>query len=354
MPVGVRVVGLLAAILFAAYALRKYRGRKWEPGDLLIALAIAVGVAAVSVFPQVGGLVAPLLRLNSRLLGVLVVSNLLLFGLFLFVLNQSRAANRRVTDAIRSIAVRGYLREYGKPADRAAAVDKDYAGRIMVVIPAYNEAESLPHVLSAMPQEMLGYGVETLVVVDGGSDDSAEIARRFDRVRVVEHTMNCGQGAALRTGFQLARYEGVDIVVNLDADGQHQPREVEDLVRAIVEGKADLVWGSRFMGYYQDRGHIRHVGVVLFSMLVSVLARHRVTDCVNGFRALRASFLSRLDLREDKFNATELILEAAKKGLRLHEVPVSVLRRFEGESKKPKRLGYPLGVLRVILVTWLR
>lgn len=354
MPVSIRIVGLFAGVLFTAYAVMKYRQRKWDPSDLLIAVLIAGGVAVLSVFPQAGGLAAPLFRLNSRILGILVLSNLILFGLFLFVLNQSRAANRRVTNTIRSMAFRNYIAEYGRHSTADRAESREYRGRILVVIPAYNERESLPHVLGSMPTEMLGYKLDTLVVVDGGTDDSAEVARRFHGVTVAEHVMNCGGGAALRTGFQIARHEGADIVVNLDADGQHQPAEIEQLVRPIAQGTADFVWGSRFLGYYQERGSIRHTGIVLFSLIVSVLAGSRITDCTNGFRAIRASFLPRLDLREDQFHTTELILEAAKKGLRLGEVPVSVLSRLEGESKKPKRLGYPLGVLRVILVTWLR
>jgi glycosyltransferase involved in cell wall biosynthesis len=143
-------------------------------------------------------------------------------------------------------------------------------------------------------------------------------------------------------------------VVNMDADGQHQPEELERLVTPIVKNEADFIVGSRFLGHYEERGSIRHLGVVLFSWVVSLLTSTKVTDCTNGFRALRVSDLERLSLQEEQFHTTELIIEASKRKLRYKEVPISVLRRAEGESKKPKRLRYPLGVLRTIINTWLR
>lgn len=166
--------------------------------------------------------------------------------------------------------------------------------------------------------------------------------------------VNRGQGDALRTGFRIAELERADVVVNLDADGQYLPEEMERLVAPVLDGKADFVLGSRFLGYYEEAGSVRHAGVVFFSWLISLLTGRRITDCTNGFRAIRVSELGKLDLREDRFNATELILEALKNGLRFEEVPVTMLRRAEGESKKPKRLAYPLGVFRVIVQTWLR
>jgi hypothetical protein len=79
-----------------------------------------------------------------------------------------------------------------------------------------------------------------------------------------------------------------------------------------------------------------------------------ITDCTNGFRAIRGEALSKLHLSEDRFNAPELIMEAARQGLRIQEVPVTIVSRAAGESKKPPRLGYPLGFLRTIVQTWLR
>lgn len=255
--------------------------------------------------------------------------------------------NRTDRQAITTLAVRRYAENYATPEE------KEGRGKLLIVIPAYNEQEGLRGMLSRVPEEVIGYGVKTVVVDDGSADNTGAVALEMG-FPVATHPVNLGQGDALRTGFEIARLERADIVVNLDADGQYQPEELDRLISPVVNDEADFVLGSRFSGFYEEAGSVRHVGVVFFSKLVSLLTRTRVTDCTNGFRAIRVSHLHKLDLREDRFNATEIILEALRSGLRYKEVPITMLRRSEGETKKPPRLAYPLGVFRVILQTWLR
>jgi glycosyltransferase involved in cell wall biosynthesis len=190
--------------------------------------------------------------------------------------------------------------------------------------------------------------------VDDGSTDGTDAAALAEGAPVVKHVVNRGQGDALRTGFKIAILEGADIAINLDADGQYKPEEMELLMQPILDDEADYVHGSRFLGYYEEAGSVRHVGVVFFSKLMSILTRTKITDCTNGFRAIRGSMLHKLDLREESFSANELILEGLRNKLRFKEVPVTMLRRAEGETKKPPKLRYPLGVFRVIIQTWLR
>ncbi|MDQ3856312.1 MAG: glycosyltransferase family 2 protein [Chloroflexota bacterium] len=350
----VRLVGLVVAALFAIYGVRKYAAGKWRRFDLLLVLAISLGVASVSLFPQIGDLPRSVFRLQNRLFALLVFSNLLLLALFMYLLNQVRLNHRRTGDIVRALARRIYQerqaeRLYGDWTSEGGAP----LGRMLVVIPAYNEEEAIRGVITRIPETILGHQVRSLVVVDGATDATEAVALEH-RLPVAPHVVNRGQGDALRTGFEIAQIEGADIVVNLDADGQHQPEEIERLVEPIIKGEADFVMGSRFLGHYEDAGGARHLGIVIFSALISLLSGVRITDCTNGFRAIRVSQLSKLRLQEDRFSTAELILEAAKRKLRIREVPVSILSRAEGESKKPKRLGYPLGFLRVIIQTWLR
>jgi hypothetical protein len=142
--------------------------------------------------------------------------------------------------------------------------------------------------------------------------------------------------------------------MTMDADGQHRPEDIEKLARPVIDGEADYVMGSRFLGEYEERGGVRHAGIMLFTTLINVLGRVKITDCTNGFRAIRGSELGKLRLNEDRFSAPELIMEAARHGLRIKEVPVTIVRRAAGESKKPRRLGYPVGFLRTIVRVWLR
>lgn len=348
------LAGVLVAVGIAGYGIAKYRKGNWQKFDLLLALLVSAGIATISLFPRIVNVVALLFSIENRPFSVLVFSNLLLFAMFFYLLNQLRASNRRSREIVRGFARHYYNERYvsqRRPNGEVTATAE--RGKLLLIIPAYNEQEAIRGVLARVPKAVLGYDVDALVVVDGATDATEAVAIEHN-FPVATHIVNCGGGDSLRTGFEIARMEDADIVVNMDADGQHQPEEIERLVSPIIDDSADLVVGSRFLGHYEERRSIRHAGVVLFSWLVSLLSGVKVTDCTNGFRALKVNYLQKLNLQEEQFHTTELILEAAKNKLRYQEVPVSVLRRAEGESKKPKRLRYPFGVLRVIVQTWLR
>ncbi len=344
----VRIAGVVVAVIFAAYGVLKYRRGGWSRFGLFLSLLVASGVAVVSVLPQVGEVFTRLFGLEDRGFALLSFAVLLLFGLFLYLLNQVQEARHRNGEIVTGLAVRQYAERYLPPGDRLSEKKE-----ILIIIPAYNEEGGIRGVLHKVPKEILGYEVKT-VVVDDGSTDATEAIALEEGYPVVSHVVNRGQGDALRTGFAIARLERAGIVINLDADGQYKPEEIERLVKPIIEDEADFVLGSRFMGFYEEAGSVRHVGVVFFSKLISLLTDTRISDCTNGFRAIRISELHKLDLREDRFNATEIILEALKKKLRFAQVPVTMLSRAAGETKKPPKLAYPLGVFRVIISTWLR
>ena len=344
----VRFAGVIVAALFAAYGVLRYRRGGWSRFGLFLSLLVASGVAVVSVLPQVGEIFTRLFGLENRGFALLSFATLLLFGLFLYLLNQVQEARHRNGEIVTGLTVRQYAERYLSPEERLS--DKR---EILIIIPAYNEEGGIRGVLQKVPKELLGYEVKT-VVVDDGSTDATEVITLEEGFPVVSHVVNRGQGDALRTGFAIAQLERAEIVINLDADGQYKPEEIERLVEPIIEDRADFVLGSRFMGFYEEAGSVRHVGVVFFSKLISLLTGTRISDCTNGFRAIRVSELHKLDLREDRFNATEIILEALKKKLRFEQVPVTMLSRAAGETKKPSKLAYPLGVFRVIISTWLR
>ncbi len=344
----ISIAGVVIALLFAVYGVYRFR-RGGSRLDLLLSLAIALGVLLVSVVPQIFEPVSRLLGLENRAFALLGLANLLLFALFLNLLSRVREAGRRSGEIVTGLAVREYSEKYLSPKERA----EGHPGEVLIVVPAYNEEGGIREVLRRIPDEVLGHEVKTVVVDDGSTDATAAIALE-EGVPVVSHVVNRGQGDALRTGFAIAQTERSQIVVNLDADGQYKPEELDRLVKPIIEGEADFVLGSRFMGFYEEAGSVRHVGVVFFSRMISLLTGVKVSDCTNGYRAIRVSELHKLNLREDRFNANEIILEGLKHKLRFAQVPVSMMSRAAGETKKPPRLAYPLGVFRVIISTWLR
>jgi glycosyltransferase involved in cell wall biosynthesis len=257
---------------------------------------------------------------------------------------RTRRTRRAATERVRASAVAEALGQL-----RA----RDAAGAVIVVMPALDEAESLGPVLASLPAEVAGVPLRVVVVDDGSADATASVARAAGAV-VVRHPQNLGQGDALRSGFDVTRPVAPAVLVTMDADGQHDPHQLGQLVLPVLDGHADYVQGSRFLGTYADAGGTRHLGIKGFTLLVNLVGRTRITDCTNGYRAIRGGALDRLRLHEDRFSAAEILIEAAAAGLRMLEVPVDIASRTAGESRKPRGLGYPLGFLGVVLRTSVR
>src|SRR5690606_19905488 len=124
-----------------------------------------------------------------------------------------------------------------------------------------------------------------VLVVDDGSRDGTDAVARAHGAAVARHVTNRGGGAALRTGYRLMVDAGAELVVTLDADGQHRPEEMERLVGPLLSGEADVAHGSRVLGEADRNQLARELGIVFFNRLVSMITRTKVTDCSNGYRA---------------------------------------------------------------------
>jgi glycosyltransferase involved in cell wall biosynthesis len=147
---------------------------------------------------------------------------------------------------------------------------------------------------------------------------------------------------------------GAKYIVTMDADGQHLPEEIEVLVTELLKNNLDIVIGSRVLGKREKDNMLRWVGVNFFNFVINLLAGTRITDCSSGFRVFRMESLKNILLVQDQFHTAELIIDAAKKGLRIGEAPVTILRRYSGESKKGRNLSYGLNFSKTILKSWLR
>ncbi len=244
------------------------------------------------------------------------------------------------------------LDELGRPLDpeslRARLVD-----RVAIVIPAYEEGETLPELLPRIPDRLGDTPIVVLVVDDGSRDDTAAAAMRAGAL-VAQLPVNRGGGAALRAGYHAAVTAGASIVVTLDADGQHRPEEIAQVVEPVLSGRVDFAAGSRVLGSAEPGAFARELGIAFFNRVVRALTRTHVTDCSNGFRAIRTEVLATLDLREPQFHAAEFLVEALTRGVRFEEVPISVLRRAHGHSKKPPTLRYGWGFCAAIVHAWRR
>lgn len=230
----------------------------------------------------------------------------------------------------------------------------DFSG-ICLVIPAYEEERSIGKVLSSVPETALGLRVSTLVVVDGGHDQTAAIARNpeFGAYACICST-NRGQGAALRLGYRLAIEHGADYIVTVDADGQWDASQIERLLQPLVSGEADFVQGSRRLGETKNPDPMRNAGVVFFAGLINFLTGSRITDSSSGIRAFRPEVVADLTLDQDQYQSSELLIGVLARRWRVAEVPVVMHRRAAGRSKKGRNLVYGYRYGRVVLGTWWR
>jgi hypothetical protein len=340
-----RASGLVFAAALIAFAI--WRRRSLSNGAVLLALLGGLALAIVSGTELLDALLEAFAfnRGNGgRILGLAVFAIAILFLLVLRALTESARMNQQLSALLEGLAWEEF---------KGASLPERFRDRVAVVIPAYNEADSVGQVVRQIPSEVCGEPTAVLVVDDGSRDDTGEEAAKAGAI-VARHVINRGGGAALRTGYRLMAESGALVVVTLDADGQHVPAEMERLVRPVLDDEVDVAHGSRVLGEADPNARSRELGIVFFNRAVSMITRTRVSDCSNGYRAVRTSVLPQLVLRQEQFHTSEFLIEAIKRGIPAKEIAVTVQKRLHGHSKKPAVVRYGLGFTNAIVRTWLR
>jgi len=340
-----RAVGLAVALILVVYAVA--RRRTLRNADVLMLILAGVALAIVTGTEVVNGLLSAFSfekGNGGRILGLAVFAIFVLFIICLRALSVGARNSRQLSAALEGLAWEEF-RQAGLPAR--------FKGKVAILVPAYNEAENIGVVLDQMPAEVCGVRTEILVVDDGSRDGTGDVAAEHGAL-VARHVTNRGGGAALRTGYRLMVESGAEVVVTLDADGQHLPSEMPRLVEPVLSGEVDVAHGSRVLGHADRNTRSRELGIVFFNRLVSFITRTHVTDCSNGYRAVRTTVLPLLVLRQEQFHTSEFMIEAIKRGVPAKEVPITVEQRLHGHSKKPAVMRYGLGFANAIVRTWLR
>jgi hypothetical protein len=340
-----RAVGLAVALILVVYAI--VRRHQLRNADVLLLLLAGIALAIVTGTEVVNGLLSAFSfekGNGGRILGLAVFAIFALFILCLRALSVGARNSRQLSAALEGLAWEEF-RQAGLPAR--------FKGKIAILVPAYNEAENIGVVLDQMPAEVCGVRTEVLVVDDGSRDGTGDVAAEHGAL-VARHVTNRGGGAALRTGYRLMVESGAEVVVTLDADGQHLPSEMSRLVEPVLAGEVDVAHGSRVLGHADRNTRARELGIVFFNRLVSFITRTHVTDCSNGYRAVRTTVLPLLVLRQEQFHTSEFMIEAIKRGVPAKEVPITVEQRLHGHSKKPAVMRYGLGFANAIVRAWLR
>lgn len=227
---------------------------------------------------------------------------------------------------------------------------------IVASICAYEEEGNISGVLEKMPSTIDGQPYTTLVVVDGGDDRTAEIARSFPDVVVIEFPVNLGHGVALQVTYRFCIDHEVTYVVTLDADGQNDPAEIPQILAPLVNDQADFVVASRVLGVDKTSDVIRKTGVRFFSLVMNRMTGANLTDTSTGYRALRVTMLADVidRLTQEQYQTAELLITCLKRGWRAAEVPTVWYPRFSGTTKKGKNILFGFRYTKVVFGTWWR
>jgi glycosyltransferase involved in cell wall biosynthesis len=213
-----------------------------------------------------------------------------------------------------------------------------------VVIPAYNAKKHIAEVITrCLPQ------VDTIIVVDDGSSDCTGIIALNSKANIVHRQWpNQGIGAALRMGFRIALSEAVnaDIIVSLDADGQHAPEEIPALIAPILQGKADMVIGTRF-DTKSEVPIYRKFGIDMINLSFNIFNSRPLRDTQSGFRAYKKEVLQKLTIEEDRFSySTEVLVKIRHMGLKIGEVPIKCIYHKElAENSTSNPVSHGMAVL---------
>lgn len=201
----------------------------------------------------------------------------------------------------------------------------------LIIIPAFNEAENLPKVISSINSLLPDF--DYVVINDGSRDDTKELCEKED-FNVVNLPINSGIGVAVQTGYKYALYNGYDIAIQIDGDGQHDVNYLKEIVAPLERNEADVVIGSRFIECqgFQSSG-ARRVGIKLLSFFIWICTGVRVKDVTSGFRAVNKRFIQVFaeDYSKD-YPEPEAIVTAKMYGGRIIEMPVVMKEREAGRS----------------------
>jgi len=206
--------------------------------------------------------------------------------------------------------------------------------KLIIQIPCFNEAESLPETLKNLPRQVKGFeNVEWLIIDDGSTDNTLEIAKAHGVHHLVQHTKNQGLAKAFMTGIDACLRLKADVIVNTDADNQYNAADIPKLVQPVLDGKADIVVGTRPIEAIEHFSFLKKLLQKLGSWVVRVVSKTNIPDAPSGFRAISREAAMHVNVFNDYTYTLETIIQAGQKNMAILSVPITV-----NEPLRPSRL----------------
>ncbi len=229
--------------------------------------------------------------------------------------------------------------------------------KVLIIVPSYREEANIVRVLQGL--EKYAPGVDVLMIIDGSKDRTEEIVSFNDYDSIV-HPFNMGYGVTIQTGYKYAVRNGYDLVVQIDGDGQHDPKYIEPMIDALLSSESDVVIGSRFLeGGGYDVPITRKMGIKFFSIIASIITRQKISDSTSGLQVLNRkafNFFSKVDNFPYDYPDADTIITLIFAGFRVTEIPVIMYDRMNGKSMTTglKTVIYTIKMMISILITILR
>jgi len=207
--------------------------------------------------------------------------------------------------------------------------------KITIGIPAYNEEKNIASIITKLKKI-----TDSIIVCDDGSSDmTSEISKNLGVV-VISHKKNMGYGAAIRTIFQKSVELDSDILVTFDADGQHRIDDVSKILQPLENNEADIVIGSRFLDNESKVPNYRKIGIKVITQVTNASLKKKLTDSQSGFRAYNKQALTQISPSEMGMGiSTEILIKASNKGLRIAEIPITILYHDDASTHNPVSHG---------------
>ena len=211
--------------------------------------------------------------------------------------------------------------------------------KITIGIPAYNEEKNIASIITKLKKI-----TDSIIVCDDGSSDTtSEISKNLGAV-VISHKKNMGYGVAINSIFQKSKEMNSDLLVTFDADGQHRVEDIEKVIEPIKNNDADLVIGSRFLGKKSHVPNYRKIGIKVITQITNASIKKKLTDSQSGFRAYNKQVLSQISPSDMGMGiSTEILIKSSSKGLRIMEVPITIL--YEGDTSTHNPVSHGTSVL---------
>ncbi len=211
--------------------------------------------------------------------------------------------------------------------------------KITIGIPAYNEEKNIALIITKLKKI-----ADSIIVCDDGSSDmTAEISKNLGAT-VISHKKNMGYGVAINSIFQKSKELNVDLLVTFDADGQHRVEDIQKVIEPIKNNVADLVIGSRFLDKKSDVPNYRKIGIKVITQVTNASIRKKLTDSQSGFRAYNGQVLSQISPSDMGMGiSTEILIKSSSKGLRITEVPITIL--YSGNTSTHNPVSHGTSVL---------